>query len=179
MLMRSSLIWLSSTALERIAADAQRFDPLETGGILIGYRLSETEAVITRVTSAGPLAVHRPRRFLPDPAHDEREIARIYCETSGRETYLGDWHTHPGQRLAVMSGRDHAALKTIVSAREARVPNALTLIAAGERSCWSPFVWSGHLVPRLRFWTQLVVSRCELQVFDSRAGRRCDLPVDP
>jgi len=176
--MRSSLIWLSSTALERIAADAQRFDPLETGGILIGYRVSEAEAVITRITSAGPLAVHQRRRFLPDSAHDEREIARIYGETSGRETYLGDWHTHPGQRLAVMSGRDHATLKTIAGARDARAPHALTLIAAGESSCWSPSVWSGNLVPCLRFWTQLVVSRCKLQVFDGRAAPERELLVD-
>lgn len=101
--------------------------PFETGGILMGYWGSATEAVITAVIGPGPKAVHKKRAFRPDSAYHEQEIARLYAQSGRTETYLGDWHTHPGA-AAYMSFRDEETLSTIANHKEARLQTPLMMI---------------------------------------------------
>lgn len=114
--------------------------PLETGGVLMGYWGSANEAVITAVIGPGPKAMHKKRSFRPDSAYHEQEIARLYAESGRTETYLGDWHTHPGA-AAYMSFRDEETLNTIANYQEARLQRPLMMILGTD-----PFA--------LRAWTR-------------------------
>src|SRR3546814_5208338 len=54
------------------------------------------------------------------------------------ETYLGDWHTHPGATVANPSRTDRSTARRIANAAEARAPNPATLILAGDTTSWTP-----------------------------------------
>lgn len=162
--------WLCAAAIQRVRDDAAAYHPLETGGTLMGYWPSDAEVVVTRVTLAGPKAIHKFHSFMPDQEHDEAEIARNYGASMGVDTYLGDWHTHPGQARPQLSGKDRATLKRIAAAEEARAPRPLTMIVAGNDQRWALGIWTGHLMPFLRLWNRLVVTECELRPFGGDHG---------
>lgn len=72
--------------------------PLETGGILLGYRrliINVDHWVITAVTGPGPNAKHHRFRFIPDDDYHRKKAVNHFESQGGSEYYLGDWHTHP------------------------------------------------------------------------------------
>lgn len=164
------IAWIASEVWQSVCFDAARKEPLETGGMLIGYWASKSDVVITRSLAAGPEAKHRRAAFSPDQDYQERELARIYGATGGVETYLGDWHTHPGQDWPVLSGKDRSTLKRIARAPEARAPTAVTMILGGSGNTWHARLWTGRVLPFLRLWERLVVTDCELKHFDATAA---------
>lgn len=168
LLMRRNVVaWVPAAALRRVHRDAAKRAPLETGGVVLGYWASEAAVVITRITSAGPQATHRSRSFVPDQEYDEGEIARVYRETGGMETYLGDWHSHPGQTRPRLSRKDRSTLRKIAGAEQARAAMALSMIVAGHALSWSSTIWSAQLIPCLHFWSLLMVTECEMRQFGS------------
>jgi len=123
-----------------MALDHGREAPAETGGIVMGYWVSEKEVVITAATSAGPRAGHCEDRYDPDVEHDQAEIARIYAETGRLHTYLGDWHTHPDSGPG-LSRRDRRTLRAIASDPGARAPTPLMVIVASTPIDLVAAVW--------------------------------------
>jgi integrative and conjugative element protein (TIGR02256 family) len=71
--------------------------PLETGGVFMGYWADDRTAVVTQAIGPGPNAYHHRHRFAPDQEWQTTEIAEYYRASGRRETYLGDWHTHPDE----------------------------------------------------------------------------------
>lgn len=149
-----------------ILATAREAHPLETGGVLMGYRVAD-EVVVQAVIGPGPLATHSPDHFKPDYEFQQAEIERIYAETGGRQTYLGDWHTHPGQAQVRLSGADKTTLRRIASCSEARAARPLMLILGGGPDTWAAFGWMGDLQP-LFGWSRLRCRRIELKVHGER-----------
>jgi integrative and conjugative element protein (TIGR02256 family) len=86
--------WLDRAASELIADDSVRWGPRETGGPLFGYE-SCGEIVITRAFLPGSKASHLPWLYRPDRAAVETAIEKMYCETQGRQRWIGSWHSHP------------------------------------------------------------------------------------
>ncbi len=123
-----------------MVVDHERHDPAETGGIVMGYWVSDHEVVITAATSAGPRAQHRENGYDPDVEHDAAEIARIYAVSGRLHTYLGDWHSHPGSRPG-LSRRDRRTLRAIASDAGARAPTPLMVIVASTDSALVAAVW--------------------------------------
>lgn len=162
---RSVVAWVSAAALRQVQHDAAKRAPLETGGVLLGYWASEATVVITRLTSAGPEATHRSRSFVPDQGYDEAQVARVYEATGGTETYLGDWHSHPGQNRPRLSRKDRSTLRKIAVFEQARAAKALSMITAGQGPTWSSAIWTAQLIPCLRFWDLLMVTECEVRQF--------------
>jgi len=121
--------WISKGAISRMLLDLGHHDPTETGGVVMGYWVTDLEVVITEATSAGPRAGHRGDAYEPDVEHDLQEIARVYAESGRRHTYLGDWHTHlaagPG-----LSRRDRKTLRAIATDKGARAPVPLMVVVA-------------------------------------------------
>jgi integrative and conjugative element protein (TIGR02256 family) len=113
--------------------------PLETGGILMGY-WSEPDVVITHATGPGPRAVHKTTGFLPDAEYQEQEVAFIYAESGRLSTYLGDWHSHPYGSTR-LSWKDKRTLRRIAHAPEARCPQPLMAVMAGEEGQWGLGIW--------------------------------------
>jgi len=131
------VIWLATNVLAAMRDEALSRSPLETGGVLLGWR-SSADKVIVDIIGPGPDALHGRFRFLPDHSWQIQRIRERFSATGGDIDYLGDWHTHPDGGVA-MSSEDRDTLKRI----SRKVPEALTLILAGEGqaesivACWS------------------------------------------
>lgn len=111
-------------------AEAARMAPLETGGMLLGYRVGD-EVVVQAITGPGPDAKHHRARFEPDAAWQQQELERVYAESGRITTYLGDWHTHPAG-VPVPSRRDRKTARKVAREKSARAPRPLTAILGGE-----------------------------------------------
>lgn len=153
--------------------------PLETGGILLGYQAGEgQDLVVTHTVGPGPKAVHKRGRFVPDHRYQSVEIARLYAEQPSSEShalaYLGDWHTHPGS-LAYLSGQDKATLRRIALTKSARAPQPVMIIlgqsslsrnSPSQNAPWQPMAWlantNGHRFSRCKLETQPL----EIRVFN-------------
>jgi integrative and conjugative element protein (TIGR02256 family) len=131
---------MTAALLDSIKSEATDKFPLETGGVLMGYRLpQEMQVIITDIIGPGPAARHNRTAFLPDQEYQVREIASIY-ESSGRaHTYLGDWHSHPRGSLAP-SARDLTVMANISNTPSARCPEPLLLLAVGGPE-WDLWMW--------------------------------------
>jgi hypothetical protein len=59
--------WLPKELLDEMAAEASKWSPLETGGVLMGYISDLNEVAVTAIVHAGPAARRTRTSFLPDP----------------------------------------------------------------------------------------------------------------
>lgn len=159
------IVWLPANVLAAVCASATSKEPVETGGILIGYWATEAQAVVTNTIGAGPRAAHGRISFSPDHDYQVRELSRLYEASGGVETYLGDWHSHPGQSWPRLSPKDRSTLKLIAKTPEARVPMALMMIVGGAGGSWSPRVWVGRMNSWLGLWDKLLLNECELKAY--------------
>ena len=114
--------------------EAYRAHPMETGGLLVGYRGPNETAVVTRIVGPGPNATHCAGSFEPDYDYQEAALKRTYLESAGVERYLGDWHTHPDGR-AKLSSKDVAVLQRIAGHAEAGTSNPLMVVIAMDGTC--------------------------------------------
>jgi integrative and conjugative element protein (TIGR02256 family) len=66
----------------------------EGGGILIGsYRGPHIE--VTKFTTPAAKDIRQSYRFIKqDPKH-QRAATRAWQSSRGKDTYIGEWHTHP------------------------------------------------------------------------------------
>jgi integrative and conjugative element protein (TIGR02256 family) len=147
--MTREIVWITNQCVELMVEQADRLFPKEVGGVLMGYRASATrETVVTHVIGPGPRASCQQTRFIPDKRYQLDAIHTHYQESGRRETYLGDWHTHPrsGSDLSPIDAR---ALSTIAKSKASNQPNPLMGILAGGDP-WLLTVWRfrSGLIPR-------------------------------
>jgi integrative and conjugative element protein (TIGR02256 family) len=121
-------VWLDALAREDIASEAARWRFRETGGSLFGYETGD-DLVITRVLPPGPRAQHKRTRFIPNQGDVQVDIEKVFRESSGALTYLGDWHSHP-RGSCEPSGTDTQSAAKIAADRATAVPQPLVLIQA-------------------------------------------------
>lgn len=145
-------VWIEQDLVDRLAAEADRLYPQETGGVFLGYWDADgPDAVITAIIGPGPDAVHRTHGFIPDYGYQETRIAEHYEASGRRHTYLGDWHTHPDTNHARLSWRDRRTLARIAAAPEARIPVPLMGVLTGGPEDWTATIWKGERRPRWNF----------------------------
>lgn len=129
-------IWLPVKIVESMKAEADSWYPLETGGILMGYRTDDFEdVVVTTFIGPGKNAVHKRYRFEPDTEWQIGRIQAIYEATNRMHTYLGEWHTHPKGSLS-LSILDRKTLSRIANSHETRAPTPIMAIMAGQPDEW-------------------------------------------
>jgi integrative and conjugative element protein (TIGR02256 family) len=128
-------VWLPVPWRDELATQSNEHAPDETGGILVGYQAKGGDLVVTHVVEGGPKAERSASRFKPDGEWQASEVAKTY-ETSGRrETYLGDWHSHP-RSLPKPSASDQRTARRIAEYEEARAPHPLMIIVGSETDGW-------------------------------------------
>lgn len=149
--------------IDAIVQEADRCHPLETGGVFMGY-WADDAAIIRAVIGPGPNARHERRNFEPDHEWQAAQIATYYEAAGRRETYLGDWHTHPGQKHAALSFLDRTALRKIITTPEARAPKPLMAIVAGTPNERGLAIWRGELVQRRVLWPRLLVRTADITI---------------
>lgn len=131
------IVWITENAILQIIKEGCYHYPDETGGILMGYHY-ENSFLISHIIGPGPKAIHTKTSFTPDDEYHENEIAVIYKASNGSITYLGDWHTHPGEG-SYLSALDKSTLKKISDYKLARLPEPLMIILGTfpvELKCW-------------------------------------------
>lgn len=148
--------WLARVAEDSIRAEAARYPKEETGGLLLGYFSLDGSVVVAEATGPGPLARRTANSFHPDVAWQRHELAHRYA-TSGRiNTYLGDWHSHPGGAVN-LSRTDRQTLRRIARTSTARAPDALMAVVAPDAdgciAMWQHRSRPRH--PRRLDWSQL------------------------
>jgi integrative and conjugative element protein (TIGR02256 family) len=169
-------VWIADDLLEEITSLACDYHPVETGGTFMGWWADSATAVINGLIGAGPAAEHGATHFQPDQDWQLQEIARHYEASGRRETYLGDWHSHPGATSGRISFTDRCVLRRIIGAPAARCPNPLMLIVWGEREQWQMSQWRAGLKRGL-IWSRLAVEESDLRPYRSDA-RRNAVPSD-
>jgi len=127
--------------------------PDETGGLMLGYVSDNGDAVVKHVIGPGPKAKHYRHRFAPDVEYQQSMLEAHHAATGGRETYLGDWHTHP-DGVAALSRRDKKTLRNISSTPEAYVSRPLMAIASGGPDAWDMGAF------RLERWSKRILFIC-------------------
>lgn len=124
--------WLHRSALDAMLEETLARAPLETGGMLLGYRPTETDdVVITEVTGPGPGAHHGRRRFRPDGRWQQRRLAEAYASSGRITTFVGDWHCHPDEH-PVPSRRDLRTARRTSRRKAARAPHPAMIIVGVE-----------------------------------------------
>lgn len=128
--------WLPGSVFSQMVDLAMARFPLETGGMLLGYEAENGEAVVTAIIGPGPKARHRRFRFAPDADYQQAELDAHFWRTDGRETYLGDWHTHP-RGTPSLSFLDKRTLARIARTPSSGTVNPIMAILAGEKEIWN------------------------------------------
>jgi integrative and conjugative element protein (TIGR02256 family) len=135
--------WIETQALTIIKSESERLTPKETGGILLGYWGLE-DVVVTTATGPGPKSKHKSSSYIPDIQFDRDQIAKIYHESGGVITYLGDWHSHP-KGGSELSRDDIITLFNIATFELARLATPVMLISVKELCDWTPVVWRNEI----------------------------------
>ncbi len=146
--LKGPLVWIPEALLVTFADTAERSRPLETGGMLVGWRVG-TEIVVTGVIAAGPHARHERNSFEADGAWQQQQLEDTYRKSGRTVTFLGDWHSHPrGQPRPSPRDRETAAL--VARSEGARAPQPITLILARRAGAWRSrcFVFAGGSLRR-------------------------------
>ncbi len=108
--------------------EANRWAPLETGGVLLGYGdLEGSDVVVVDVLGPGPRAEHGRSGFHPDSRWQAEQVAARYEASDRIVTYLGDWHSHPTS-LPLPSEVDAGTARRIARDRAARASEPLMVI---------------------------------------------------
>jgi integrative and conjugative element protein (TIGR02256 family) len=156
-------VWLASGLLQDLAGEAEWRLPDEGGGVLDGYR-NAGAIVITGSIDAGPNAERWPHGLRPDREFQNAELDRLFIESDGATTFVGEWHSHPLAR-AVPSKRDRKTLRNTVTDSESATTVALMLILErDDDETWSVVGWTGQL-GRLGRLGRLEVTPVHLRVF--------------
>jgi integrative and conjugative element protein (TIGR02256 family) len=148
-------MWVRDRVVTAMTAEASSRYPLETGGVLMGYWSGSDDLIVTHAIGAGPSAQHHRETFNPDSAWQTEEIARHYSASGRVETYLGDWHSHPGHDGFGLSRRDRATLLRIATDPAARAPVALMAVMVGEPEDWHVAAWLGSAIRCCGFFRRL------------------------
>lgn len=155
---KEPIVWLPRALFELCVADADHFYDLETGGALMGYWNDTDAAVVTAIIEAGPGALHERYNFEPDQEWQVERIARHYVASGRRETYIGDWHTHPAAKTGRLSRTDRGVLRRIITTPAARTPTPIMIVLNGTRGSWEVTAWIGTLRVRRIFRPNLLVT---------------------
>jgi integrative and conjugative element protein (TIGR02256 family) len=128
-------LWVANSVVSMMLEFADQYYPFETGGMLLGYEASNGEVVVTHLIGPGPKARHSRFRFTPDSEYQQAELEGYFQKTSGRETYLGDWHTHPHSN-SNLSWVDKKTLARIARTPESRMENPIMAVLGGGSGTW-------------------------------------------
>lgn len=153
--------WVMTAALLDVCHEAEDKFPLETGGVLLGRWDTPHQLTVTHAIGPGARARHEASLFEPDYDHHEQEISRIYNESKGATTYLGDWHTHPDGSPR-LSRKDRHLIAQMAEHKESRLAQPLMAVLGGHPE-WTLLIWVYRPRSITRFRRGAVVTACDVR----------------
>lgn len=159
----SVIIWMPRHIERACLTEASDNCPLETGGTFMGWWADADTAVISAMIGPGPNAYHGRHSFQPDEAWQLDQIADHYAASGRRETYLGDWHSHPGASGGTLSWIDRRVLRRVITTPSARCPMPLMIVVWGCSDDWQLTAWRGHLRSRPLLWDRLMLEQASMK----------------
>lgn len=157
-------VWIPQGIIRACFDEASSKFPFETGGTFMGWWADSHTVVITGVIGAGPKAHHGRYAFQPDEMWQLDQIARHYEDSGRRETYLGDWHSHPNASSGSLSWTDRHVLRRVITTPSARCPSPLMTVVWAQPDDWQFTAWCARLQPRLVLWSHLMVTQAAVKV---------------
>lgn len=131
----SNRLWVAESAKILMLQLADDHRPYETGGMLLGYEADNREIVVTHLIGPGPGARHARFGFYPDSVYQQSALEAHFHATNGRETYLGDWHTHPHSNNC-LSRVDKKTLARIARTPASGIRTPIMAILGGGAGTW-------------------------------------------
>ena len=158
------LVWMPQSITTTCLNEATNKYSLESGGTFMGYWVDSETVVVRHMIGPGPDAFHGRHRFQPDEAWQHEKIARHYAASGRRDTYLGDWHSHPNASSGTLSWIDRRVLRRIIRTPSARCPTPLMMVFWGQPDDWLATVWRGTLRRRSILWPSLTLTQVSIRV---------------
>jgi len=124
---------LSSQATDGMAAEAGRWHPRESGGVLVGS-VADGRVEVKQAVDAGPKATHRPSFFMRDQEYSEQQVNLHYEQSKGRVDYVGEWHSH--SRVQGPSKTDITSMLQISKDVSNNIRFPVLIIAMRKRKRW-------------------------------------------
>jgi len=159
------VIWMPREVAGACIDEATRLFPVETGGTFMGWWTNAGTAVITAMIGPGPRATHGRHHFQPDQEWQLEQIAQHYEKSGRRETYLGDWHSHPNRLRNTLSRVDRRVLQQIINTPSARCSTPLMAVLWGRSNDWQVSMWNAKIDQRRILWDRLVLKEATLRLF--------------
>jgi integrative and conjugative element protein (TIGR02256 family) len=102
----------------------------ENGGIVLGqYSESRQQVLVCRASAPGPLDQAMNNSFRRNRKAAQQIVEYEFYNSSGRNTYLGEWHTHPTDRAAPSPGDLHMIRQQFAS-NDVRIGFLLLFVVA-------------------------------------------------
>jgi integrative and conjugative element protein (TIGR02256 family) len=84
------------TAVAEIDKDVAKWNPLETGGALIGHIDQATRTmIIAAVIEAPPDSIREKAKFVLGVENLEKTLRSAHADSAGHLHFVGTWHSHP------------------------------------------------------------------------------------
>lgn len=147
---------IARAALDTVLDAGQQALPLETGGILLGFRTPGTIVITRALIVPDPNGSHRS--YLRHRRRAQSLMATAFADAPVVVGYVGEWHTHPAD--APPSQTDRRAL------------GAIARLAGGSVALLVP-AYSGHgpvrlhgLIAQARSWPVPAIGPVHLELAD-------------
>jgi integrative and conjugative element protein (TIGR02256 family) len=107
-------------------------DKSEAGGILIGYRRGD-HFEVTHATEPTKFDKRSRVHFERLPAIHAETASKLWTDSNGHITYIGEWHTHP-EKFPSPSVTDIAEWKNL--SKQQTSNNSLVMTIIGTKEIW-------------------------------------------
>ena len=124
---------VTAGAWEQMTEIADRASPIETGGILLGYRSGRSVRVVGVAEVTDPDATEASFMLRQDAAQARLDEIRSHFPEGSPVGFVGDWHVHP--RSCPPSSVDRRALSRLGRHYRRRV---VSVVVVRERAGWVP-----------------------------------------
>lgn len=155
--------WMPRHIAQACVDEAAAKFPLESGGTFMGWWADSQTAVISGMIGPGPDAHHGRHSFQPDQSWQLEQIAHHYAASGRRETYLGDWHSHPEASGGSLSWTDRRVLRRVIATPPARCPTPLMIVFWGAVDEWEVAGWRARLRSRRFLWDRLLLEPASIK----------------
>jgi len=127
-----TILYITPQAWRQIERAVRKNPALETGGILMGYALNETDWLVTYASEPGPNAQQARLSVRFDDKYLRQLAKRLKRRT--RWEYIGDWHSHTIRRLTPSKADKRTVREKASSAKYTSDSPVMLIVGLGKHN---------------------------------------------